>query len=533
MPAKSKSAEQKAPPTIIQCTESPKIWASWFKDRETWTPWLTYLKSVFALPLDEAELATFQKFTGRSAPLATGYTSATLVCGRRAGKSLIVAMIAAYLAAFRDWTPYLVPGESAHIVVVAQDRRQAQAIFKYIKQFLAVPHLAKLVERETAEILELNNRVVVEVMTANFRSIRGRTVVAALLDELGFWRSEDTANPDSEVVAALKPSMATIPNAIMLKASSPYAKKGVLWTDYQKQFGQNESDLLVWQASTREMNSTVPQSYIDAEIEEDPLGAAAEYGAQFRSDLEAFVSREVVEACTMTDRFEIPPLPGVTYQAWCDPSGGSADSMTLAIASKEGEKTVLHAICEAVPPFAPSSVVEEFCTFLNSYGITFVTGDRYAGMWPRESFSKHGIAYRVADLTASDVYTSFLPMLNSRRVELLDHKKMRNQLIGLERRTSQAGRDAIGHAKGSHDDVINAAAGACVAALRSANAPEFAWCGVPLSGGKAARAEKEAAERLQSQDPHLGLATRFNNVFRPEGYTLRDESNYLPRLREG
>jgi hypothetical protein len=176
-------------------------------------------------------------------------------------------------------------------------------------------------------------------------------------------------------------------------------------------------------------------------------------------------------------------------------------------------------------------VVEEFCNFLKTYGITYVTGDRYAGMWPREQFLGHGISYRVAEAnqTASDIYTSFLPLLNSRRVELLDHKKMRNQLIGLERRTSQAGKDAIGHSKGSHDDVINAAAGACVAALRSANAPEFQWCGVPLSGGKAARREKEEAERLQGQNWHTGLPTSFNGMIdmRPDRITV---DNYIPRL---
>ena len=110
---------------------------------------------------------------------------------------------------------------------------------------------------------------------------------------------------------------------------------------------------------------------------------------------------------------------------------------------------------------------------------------------------------------------------------------MRNQLIGLECRTSSGGKDTISHAKGAHDDVINSVAGACVSALRMANAPEFAWTGVALSGGKAARREREEAARLQSQDPHLGLATRFNNVWRPDGYTLRDASNYGPRLREG
>jgi hypothetical protein len=36
---------------------------------------------------------------------------ASLVIGRRGGKSLILALIAAFLSAFYDWSPYLTGGE--------------------------------------------------------------------------------------------------------------------------------------------------------------------------------------------------------------------------------------------------------------------------------------------------------------------------------------------------------------------------------------------------------------------------------------
>jgi hypothetical protein len=343
-----------AKPTIIQCVAAPEIWRPWFKNPKTWAPWFAFLKSVFSLPLDRGELATFRQCTGRKAPRPEGYTDATLVIGRRGGKSLALALIAAYLGTFRDWSEYLVPGERGHIVVIAADRKQAGSIFRYLKALLSIPMLVGLIERETQETIDLTNRVTIEILTTSYRSVRGRTIVASLNDEIAFWRTdEDTANPDSEIIGALKPAMSTVPGAIMLKASSPYARRGVLWEDYQRHFGKDTATL-VWQAPTRLMNSTVPQSFIDEETEKDPAAASAEYGANFRTDLEAFVSREVAEACTMNGRYEIPPLPGVSYSAWVDPSGGSADSMTLAIASKEGDKVILHAVREIVPPFMPS-----------------------------------------------------------------------------------------------------------------------------------------------------------------------------------
>jgi hypothetical protein len=74
------------------------------------------------------------------------------------------------------------------------------------------------------------------------------------------------------------------------------------------------------------MNPTIPQEFIDREYERDPASAAAEYGAEFRSDVAEFVSLEVLEACTADGLFELPPVSGASYVAFVDPSGGSSDS---------------------------------------------------------------------------------------------------------------------------------------------------------------------------------------------------------------
>jgi hypothetical protein len=79
------------------------------------------------------------------------------------------------------------------------------------------------------------------------------------------------------------------------------------------------------------MNPTVPEEVIDEAYENDPANAAAEFGAEFRTDIETFVAREVVDALIAPGRRELSPLSDTIYQAFVDPSGGSADSMTLAI----------------------------------------------------------------------------------------------------------------------------------------------------------------------------------------------------------
>jgi hypothetical protein len=65
-----------------------------------------------------------------------------------------------------------------------------------------------------------------------------------------------------------------------------------------------------------------------------------------------------------------------------------------------------------------------------------------------------------------------LPLLNSGRVELLDHKRLVAQLCGLERRTSRAGRDSIDHVPGGHDDIANGVAGAVAVAMQAAAAAD-------------------------------------------------------------
>src|ERR671917_475947 len=380
------------------------------------------------------QLATYQACTGRTEAPTQPFTEGWLICGRRAGKSFVLALIAVFLACFKSYTEFLGPGERATVMVIATDRRQARVIFRYVRGMISeTPLLADLIERETADTLELSNGVSIEVGTASYRSTRGYTLAAVLCDEIAFWPTDDSAEPDYAILDALRPGMSTIPGAMLLCASSPYARRGALWDAFRRWHGKDDSGLLVWKAATRTMNPTVPQGVIDRAMERDQASAAAEYGAEFRSDIEGFVSRDAVEAVISPGVFERAPLSNTRYFAFVDPSGGSADSMTLAIGHKEGEVAILDAIRERKPPFSPEAVVKDFCDLLKRYRISKVEGDRYAGEWPREVFKKHGITYDASARPKSDIYRDLLPRLNSGEVDLLDEQRLVAQLCGLER----------------------------------------------------------------------------------------------------
>ena len=110
-----------------------------------------------------------------------------------------------------------------------------------------------------------------------------------------------------------------------------------------------------------------------------------------RTDVEGFVALEIVEGC-VGDYREMLPAANNFYRAFTDPSGGSDDSFALAISHKSGDRIIIDAIREARPPFSPDAVVDDFAALLKSYRVSRVTGDRYAGEFPRELFRKHGIA---------------------------------------------------------------------------------------------------------------------------------------------
>jgi hypothetical protein len=208
------------------------------------------------------------------------------------------------------------------------------------------------------------------------------------------------------------------------------------------------------------MNPKIDPAIIAEAYDSDPEAARAEYGAEFRDDLADYITREAVDAVVCWGRSELPPEPGVTYAAFCDPSGGVNDAMTLAVAHlRDGAICVLDAVLEVRPPFDPEVAVAACTAVLRRFGVTRVTGDRYAGLWPAARFAEHGIAFEQSARPKSDLYCDLLPLLNAKRVELLDNPRLAAQLVGLERRTARSGRDTVDHTPGGHDDLANVVAG--------------------------------------------------------------------------
>jgi hypothetical protein len=472
---------------IIADLDDPGLWGPWFRGA-SWDPWRTVLRAAFGQPLTEKEREVFRELAGDREPPRKRVEELWVIAGRRAGKDSIASFLASQIAVSGTFDDILRPGERATVLCLASTKDQASIVLSYARAyFQRVPALAEMVTRETADGFELDNGAEIIVAPNSYKSVRGRTFCAAIFDETSFWRDDSSVNPDTEVYNAVLPGLSTIPGSMLIGISTPYRKSGLLYEKWQRHFGKDDDDILVIRAASRQLNPTIDQVRIDAALLKDREAQAAEWLAEWRADLADYIDRQVIEDLVVRDRRELLPVPAIVYQAFCDPSGGSSDSFTLAIGYRdEHGRGILAAVREAASPFSPAGVVAEYAALLRSYRISRIHGDRYAGLWPREQFLKLGIAYEPCEQSKSDIYVQSLPLLNSGRVQLLDHQRLVSQIASLERRVMRGtGRDVVDHPSGAKDDLANCVLGVL---LRVAGGPQ----GVIVSDEALARARQMA-----------------------------------------
>jgi Phage Terminase len=435
------------------------------------------LRAAFGLQLSDKERATFAQVAGDRGPPSKRVRELWAVVGRRGGKSRIAAVIAVFQACFVEHR--LAPGEVGYVLVLAASRDQARVVFDYIKAFLeASPVLRHEIESASGSDIRLRNGVVIAVHANSFRTVRGRTLLACIFDEVALWRDEVSAVPDLEVYRAVLPALMTT-NGMLIGISTPYRRVGLLHAKHREHFGQPSDDVLVVQGPSTAFNPNLTQAEIDAAIADDPEGARAEWEATFRSDLAAFFDEATIEAAVDRDRpLELPPRAH-QYSAFVDPSGGRNDAFTICIGHEEGESFVADVVRGTKPPFDPQEVVKSYAALLKDYGITEVTGDGYSESWVETAFQDVGIAYQRSELKKSQLYLEALPLFMRGAVSIPDFQPLLRELRLLERSTHRSGRDTVDHGRNGSDDYANALCGCAVHAVKPGYDTSMAW----VSGG--------------------------------------------------
>jgi hypothetical protein len=160
--------------TILDLIDGPL--APWHGP--SWATWRAILAAMYALPMTAAEKRLFKGVAGDRKPPQRPVDTLVVVAGRGAGKDATAADIAVYEAITVD-PKRLRPGERAVVLCLAVDTEQAKIAHRYIGGFFeAVPMLADMVERITADTIELNNGAEIIVGTNSFRAVEGELLRA-------------------------------------------------------------------------------------------------------------------------------------------------------------------------------------------------------------------------------------------------------------------------------------------------------------------------------------------------------------------
>lgn len=397
------------------------------------------------MPLDDEGLSAYRRFTGRLNPPNTSFSEALALIGRRGGKTRFAALIAVYYATIIDHSKFLAPGETARILIICPDRRQARVAFGYCRYMLtSIPVFAELIERETQDAIELRNGVAIEIVTCSAVSARGYSSPLVIADEAAFWSSDTSVEPDKDVLDSLRPALAQFPHGLLLLISSPWAKRGEVYRLHRDYFGRDDSDVLVWQAGSRDMNPMLSSEVIARSKARDPVAAATEFDAQFRPDINQAFEESWIEVAVDCGVQQRPPAAeGGTphlfqYIGFIDAAGGAGrDSFAAAIAHAEGSLVVLDAVLEIRPPFSTDMAVEQCSSLLKQYGVMTCIADKYAGDWPRQALARHGVSLVYSEKPKSQIYAEVVPLLSAGRVRLVDRERLILQLRQLERRAGR------------------------------------------------------------------------------------------------
>jgi hypothetical protein len=436
----------------------PELFGKTFASETFWA-WRTVAKMLDGLPLEPAELELWKAITGRDAPPSKPFGEAYLVKPRRAGGTLFAAAVGLH-AALKDYSVRLGPGELATVALIASDRKQARQLTNYCKGLIAAsPMIAAQVANATAETITFVHGVQLEVHVASWRSTRGYSYAAVILDELSFFRSDFSASPDRELVRAVRPGLLNL-GGRLIGLSSPHSRRGHLWEMWRSHFGK-PSNVLVIQAGGPTLNPTLSQEALDRQRAEDPIAARSEQDALFREDISQFLTDDVLDPALRPGRKALPYMREHQYHAFCDPSGGRHDSMVLGISHQEtGGRCVLDKLVIVKSPFTPEDAVARFGEVLSAYSLRRVTGDRYGADWVTSAFAKVGITYEGAEKDKSAIYVETLPLFSQELIELLDVPALETELRLLERKPRPGGRgDFVDHPPNATDDVANGACG--------------------------------------------------------------------------
>lgn len=371
--------------------------------------------------------------------------------GRRGGKSSTLSRLAVVEAIYgRHEVP---PGDVGTVAIISTDRPEAMGRLRTIEAILDALGVAwKPCSRGIVGIEIVGKRVAFRVFTATIAGVSGFTGIFVLCDEVAKWADADTgANPATEVVSSVRPTMQTMPNARMVLSSSPM---GMLDAHYDA-FELGETDLQVTAyAPTWVANPTISEAQTRRD-EPDESKWEREYAAIPQAEVEESLLSEMVvdratRKATINEKGErvvdVAREAGHFYVATID-AATRGNAWTLIVATRGPDRVRRIVLAREWRgtrsiPLVPSEVFVEIRELLKPYGLTWLFSDQWAGDALRDIARTCGLSLALEAWTSvskREAYEGLRSMLLDEELELPPDNAVKVDLLGIRKKLTRNG----------------------------------------------------------------------------------------------
>ena len=376
--------------------------------------------------------------------------------GRRGGKSSSLCRIAVLEALFGEHE--IPPGDVGVVAIVSVSMREATERLRTIRAILDAFDIG-YDKKVTSEIRLTGKPVVFRIFAATQGAVSGFTAICIICDEVSKWMNEDTgANPAAEVLAAIRPTMATMPNAKIFLSSSPLGMADA----HAEAFAVGATSFqLVAHAPTWIANPTVTEDETHR-LEPDERIWKREYAAipQY-AVLGAFDPEDIARAFLVRD----PGLAGHNVLV-NDVSSGKKDSWTWGVCRWEtpetGDPFVRFTLVDGIhgafwkTEHGPE-VVAKIAAVAKANDALTVHGDQREEFMVTGAFNENGLGYFPHPWTATskpEAVQVVRRWLREGTLVLSPHEPMRKEMLAFEERVTPAGGITFGARGTGHDDYV-------------------------------------------------------------------------------
>ncbi len=377
--------------------------------------------------------------------------------GRRGGKSSTMARVAVAEGLYGNHM--VPPGDVGVFVFVSVRQDEAKERLRTIGEILSTLRIP-FVKRAT-EIQLTDRPICFRVYPANFRTIVGMTCIGFVADECARWRDDELgANPAKEVLASLRPAMATMPNAHEFLSSSPFAKMDAHY-HYFEMGNTDEQNVAFGPTWVANPTLTIARC---KQLEPDEPTFRREYEAiPMENEASQFFDAQAIDMA-MT----LPPQP-TDYANYGDFSMAGADFAftsdwsALCVAHRTGSHYRVGELDVLKPkpgaPLKPSEVCARFSSVLRRHNLKGVLADGHY----KESIIEHlgdaGIAFLDAPSRPVVSYVRARTLLYQGLVALPKDTRLREDFLRVQSRPTPSGAISIQlprNREGGHADTVSA-----------------------------------------------------------------------------